>query len=264
MPMPYSHFVLAQRVAEEGGFAIQDQAGYALGAFMPDIRYFTKLPREKYHFPASELEPYCNHDNVSKDFLLGYEVHLLIDEVWEDPDMKEAYYRAFPLFIRERITRGLQALAFEMYCLKEPVEVVELRPIENDLTRALEIKPSDIAWSVDSMQRYLKYHNLEAAYQMAEETKLFPENRLKTVKRVVDAMKNPVVRSLVGGVVTRASKPMLPRVVAAVMERLEQESQVLGHSVKIGGDEQPSADGETADQPAPHDFRKSVATEMDS
>lgn len=221
MPMPYSHYLLAHHLARQGGFAIQAPAEYYLGAFMPDIRYFTKLSREKYHFPTSKLEPYRHLDDISKDFLLGYEVHLLIDEVWEYPDIKEAYYQAFPPLVRQRMTRGLQALAFEMYCLKQPVEIVKLRPIENRLTRALDIKHSDITWSVVAMQRYLDNHNLEAAYEMAEATKLFPEQRLKTVKKVVDAMKNPFIRSLASGVVARASKPLWPRIVAAVLARLE-------------------------------------------
>ena len=52
---------------------------------MPDIRYFTRQPREKYHFPAERLEPY-RHTDTSADYLLGYKVHLLIDEVWEYPN----------------------------------------------------------------------------------------------------------------------------------------------------------------------------------
>ena len=223
MPMPYSHYVLAQRIANKGELPIRDEAKYYLGAFMPDIRYFTKLPREKYHFPVSQLEPYRHQGDVSKDFLLGYEVHLLIDEVWEYPELKGTYKQAFPRLIRSRMTRGLQALAFEMYCLKQSVEVVSLKPIENQLTRDLEIKPEDIAWSVKSMQRYLEHHNLEAAYEMAEETGLFPEHRLKIVKRVVNAMKNPLIRSFANGIVATATKPMMPLVVDAVLERLEPQ-----------------------------------------
>lgn len=223
MPMPYSHYVLAQHTAKKGELPIQDEAEYYLGAFMPDIRYFTKLPREKYHFPVSELKPYHHRDDVSKDFLLGYEVHLLIDEVWEYPELKASYKQAFPPLIRSRMTRGLQALAFEMYCLKQPVEVVALKLTENQLTRDLEIKSEDIAWSVESMQKYLEHHNLEAAYEMAEETDLFPESRLRTVKQVVDAMKNPLIRAFADSIVSRASKPMLLLVVNAVLERLNSK-----------------------------------------
>ena len=214
--MPYSHYVLAQAIAKEAGLSIADRAEYLVGAFMPDIRYFTKQPRDKYHFPVEELEPY-RHTDTSADYLLGYEVHLLIDEVWEYPELKEAYQQAFPPIIRKRMTRGLQVLAFEMYCLKQPVEIVDLKPVENDLTESLEIPASDIEWAVASMQRYLEQHDLEAALQMAKETQLFPEHRLQTVEAVVSRLRNPVVRYLVDAVTTRASRPIFARVVTTVV-----------------------------------------------
>jgi hypothetical protein len=58
---------------------------------------------------------------------LGYKVRLLIDEVWEYPELKETYKQAFPSFIRSRMARGLQALAFEMYCLEQQIEPIKLK-----------------------------------------------------------------------------------------------------------------------------------------
>ena len=219
MPMPYSHYVLAQAVAKEGNLSIENKGEYFVGAFMPDIRYFTREPRDKYHFPIKQLEPY-RHTNISQDYLLGYEVHLLIDEVWEYPELKEAYRNAFPPVIRQRMTRGLQALAFELYCLKRSVDIVVLEPVENDLTKALEIPSSDIERAVTSMQRYLEQHDLAAALEMAKETKLFPEERLQTVERVVKAMENPFIRPIVYGIVMRASRRVFPKVVTFVLDRL--------------------------------------------
>ena len=119
------------------------------------------------------------------------------------------------------MTRGLQALAFERYCLKQPVDIAELRPIKNDLTRALEIPNSDIGRAVTSMQRYLEQHDLAAALEMAKETKLFPEERLQTVERVV-GMSDPIVRPVVYGIVSRASRRIFTKVVTYVIDRLEQ------------------------------------------
>lgn len=222
MPMPYSHYALARTIAEQASLSITDQSAYLVGAFMPDIRYFTQQPRDKYHFPVERLEPYRQTD-TSADYLLGYKVHLLIDEVWEYPELKKTYKEAFPSMVRQRMTRGLQALAFEMYCLKQSVDIVQLKPVENDLTRALEIPSSDIEWAVTSMQRYLEQHDLEAALEMAKETKLFPEERLQTVEQVVKVMKSPFVRPVVYGIVGRASRQIFPKVVAHVIDRLEQD-----------------------------------------
>ncbi len=221
MPMPYSHYVLAQEVAEEGNLPIKNQTEYLVGAFMPDIRYFTQQPREKYHFPVERLEPYFQTD-TSADYLLGYKVHLLIDEVWEYPELKEAYKKAFPPLIRQRMTRGLQALAFELYCLKQPVDVVGLKPIQNEFTEALGIPSSDVKRAVASMRRYLEHHDLEAALTMARETRLFPAQRLRTVERVVGMVKNPLVRPVVYGVIAKASRQIFSEVTAHVIDRLGQ------------------------------------------
>jgi hypothetical protein len=221
MPMPYAHFVLAERVAREASLPITDKAEYYVGAFYPDIRYFTKQPREKYHFDVEKLKPYELANDVSRDFLLGYKVHLLIDEVWEYPELKQMSSQAFPSLIRKRMTRGLQALAFEMYCLEQPVEPVKLKSVENSLTKDLGVQLSEITFAVNSMQKYIDAHSLESAYVMAEEAQLFPEARLKTVKSVLERMKNPLIRMIANSVVRKASSPMLPRVVKEVVGRLE-------------------------------------------
>jgi hypothetical protein len=221
MPMPYAHFVLAEGVAREANLPIVDRGEYYVGAFYPDIRYFTKQPREKYHFAVEKLEPYELASNVPKDFLLGCKIHLLIDEVWEYPELKQMYAQAFPSLIRKRMTRGLQALAFEMYCLKQPIEPVKLKAVENALTKDLGVQRSEITFAVNSMQKYINAHSLESAYIMAEEAQLFPEARLKTVKSVLERMKNPLIRMLTDGVVRRASSQMLPWVVKKVLGRLE-------------------------------------------
>lgn len=224
MPMPYSHYLLAQRVAKEGKLAITDKANYYLGAFMPDIRYFTKLPRDKYHFPVNQLESFRHDEDVTPEFLLGYKVHLIIDEVWEYPEIKRAYFQAFPSIIRGRMTRGLQAVAFEMFCLQQSVEIVELKLVENSLTQALEAKAADISRAVTSMQRYLEHRNLAAALDMAKELTLFPEARLKTLQQVVMGMRNPLIHPVVHGVVASASRPVFHRVIQAVLNRLEGDA----------------------------------------
>jgi hypothetical protein len=225
MPMPYSHFVLAERIAREAALPLSDKAEYYVGAFYPDIRYFTKQPREKYHFTVDKLEPFESAGDVTRDFLLGYKVHLLIDEVWEYPELKETYKQAFPGFIRGRMTRGLQGLAFEMYCLEQSVEPINLKPVENSLTRSLGVQTSDITFAVNSMQKYIDQHSLESAYVMAEEAQLFPPERLKTVRQVLGLMKNPLTSAIAMGTVRGASKRIFPLVINKVKERLETEKR---------------------------------------
>lgn len=220
MPMPYSHYVVAQSVADRAALPIAHPSDYYVGAFYPDIRYFTKLPREKYHFPSHKLNEITASTDTSPDFSLGYKVHLLVDEVWEEPGVAQSYKNAFPKPLRGRMTRGLQALAFEMFCLRVPVRVVELHPVENGLTRFLDVEREHTDRAVTSMQRYLHQHNLEAALEMAKETELFPESRLKTVEGVVSRLRNPLLHIPARAVVARAAKPTFEHVVNVVAGRL--------------------------------------------
>lgn len=231
MPMPYSHFVLAQQIAVEADLNIKNWSDYYVGAFMPDIRYFTRQPREKYHFEVEKLEPYFESPLDTNDFLLGYKVHLMIDEVWEYSELKTLYKNSFPRLIRSRMTRGLQALAFEMFCLKQTIMPIKISFVQNKLINDLGISEQDITWSVSSMQRYLDEHNLEAAYKMAKETQLFPEQRLRVVENVVNRMKNPIIRFMVEQVVTRASRSILSKVKQKVVEKLGQQAYTTGKVV---------------------------------
>ena len=220
MPMPYSHYVVAQAIARRAALPIDNLSDYYVGAFYPDVRYFTKEPREKYHFPIQTLDKLTTHTGSAPDFTLGYRVHLLIDEVWEEPEVARAYKHAFPRLIRSRMTRGLQALAFELHCLRLPVKIVDLQPTDNDLIGSLGVERSQTENAVTTMQHYLDEHNLEAALEMAKQTELFPEVRLRLVEGIVSRLKNPVFRMPTNAVVTRASKPTFERVVTSVVERL--------------------------------------------
>jgi hypothetical protein len=221
MPMPYSHVVLAERIAKDAGLPVVNKAQYYAGAFYPDIRYFTKQSREKYHFPVEKLEPYERDPETSKDFLLGYKVHLLIDEVWEYPELKAAYKQAFPKLIRSRMTRGLQVLALEMYCHEQPLAPIKLEPVENKATRDLEVKPSETEFAVHAMQRYISNPSLQAAYILSEEAQLLRPERLKTVGRIVSLMNNPLTNNLVRSIVRRATQLIFPLVIREVKERLK-------------------------------------------
>jgi hypothetical protein len=226
MPMPYSHTVLADRIATGAGLPIKDEAQYYVGAFYPDIRYFTKQPREKYHFTIDKLKPFEFSSDVSNDFLLGYKVHLLIDEVWEYPELKETYKQAFPSFIRSRMTRGLQALALEMYCLEQKIEPIKLKPVDSSLTRSLDVQPFQTQVAVDAMQKYIDQHSLESAYVMAEKAQLFPAERLKTVRQVLGLLDNPLTSAIAMGAVRGASRRIFPLVLNRVKERLEASNKI--------------------------------------
>jgi hypothetical protein len=142
--------------------------------------------------------------------LLGYKVHLLIDEVWEYPELKAAYKGAFPKLIRSRMTRGLQVLALEMYCHEQPLAPITLQPLENSLTKDLGVEKPEVEFAINAMQQYISNPSLHAAYVLSEEAQLLPPQRLKTVGQVVSLMNNPLTNTLVRSMVRRATQHIFP------------------------------------------------------
>ena len=125
------------------------------------------------------------------------------------------------------MTRGLQALVFELYCLDKALEPIDLNPIENELTKGLEIPSVAIEQAVSSMQRYIEKPQLEAAFAMAQEAQLFPPERLRTVERVLRLMKIPLLRPIINSMVFPASAKIFEIVVERVLTELEQRANSL-------------------------------------
>lgn len=222
MPMPYSHMAVAHSCLLH--LPVDSPADYYAGAFMPDIRYFTKQPRETTHFSIEHLHGLAASTNTPAAFVLGYQVHLLLDELWAVQQKRGEYQAAFPVFLRKRMANiKMQEVALEIYTLQQSLPDVAIRFSENGLTKALGVSP-DLAESVLSrLQEYVHARSLRFALDLAEASGVYSKDRLAEMRQAVEKMEsNWVLRQAITWVVRRATQPIYDRLIRAIVAQVEQ------------------------------------------
>jgi hypothetical protein len=219
MPMPYAHFVVAHQCLPR--LAVPDLIDFYLGAFMPDIRYFTGKQRAFYHFPAVTLNERIAGMHVPESFVLGYKIHLILDELWGSSALKKGYQQAFPRLIRKRLSPRILEVAFELFCLDQHPIDLHLEVRENDLTRSLEITRADLVQAVALLQQYLDQRSLRAAFLIAQSTSKYPPARLAELNRFSKIIEtHRLVRSITYSLIKRPSQQLYTRLGEDVLQRL--------------------------------------------
>jgi hypothetical protein len=219
VPMPYAHLALSQRCL--GSLDVDDLNDYYLGAFMPDIRYFTKQPRAMYHFSLEKADELARDGAVSEAFVLGYKTHLLLDQFWGKSELKQQYQAAFPFFLRRRMSPRILEVALEIYCLNQDPIKVRLTAAENSMTQALGISGDILAYAVSLLQDYIDRRSLRAGLDIAESTGMYPPGRLTEMRRLSKVIEsNRVVRFAVYRIVNRSSRHTYTRLIDGVLAQL--------------------------------------------
>jgi hypothetical protein len=219
MPMPYSHLAVAHSCLPQ--LDTQDLTDFYLGAFMPDIRYFTAKPRALYHFPAATLDERIQTMDVPPSFALGYKIHLILDELWSTPGVKQDYQAAFLRPIRKRLTPRMLEVAFELFCLDQRPIAIHLEVRENDLTRSLDITAADLSQAVALLQQYLDRRSLREGFLIAQSTGKYPPARLAELNRFSEIIESHrLARSVVRSLIKRPSQQLHTRLVDGVFQRI--------------------------------------------
>ncbi|MCG8346812.1 MAG: hypothetical protein MI924_03390 [Chloroflexales bacterium] len=220
MPMPYSHLALAQSCLSN--LAVDDRNDFYLGALMPDIRYFTGRPRSEYHFSIEKLNIITKSITVSNAFVLGYGIHLLIDELWATDELRDEYKRLFPFFIRSKLNIRLLEAALEIACLAHYAVPIQLQIKGNALTRQLGVRESDALTSaVQSLQRYIDQRNLQTGLQMAEASGKYTLERLAQMRYLSNALEmSRFTRALVHLLIIPPSQRIYKRLVDGALARV--------------------------------------------
>jgi hypothetical protein len=217
--MPYAHLALSRSCLDY--LDIRAQNDFYLGAFMPDIRYFTKQPRATYHFSLEKADEFAQVSGVSESFLLGYKTHLLLDQVWAKPELKHQYQGTFPFFLRRRMSPRLLEVALELHCLDQHPVALRLIVAENSMTQALGISGGVLVAAISSLQTYIDRRNLRAGLDIAESTGMYPPSRLTEMRRLSELIQSSrVVRFAVHTIVNRSSRWIYARLVDAALSGL--------------------------------------------
>lgn len=184
MALPYTHLSVAHACA--AALPVTEPAEYAAGSVIPDIRYFTKIPRERTHFPLHQLRAYGAAAPAS--FLLGYRVHLALDELWANNVLMHEYRHLYPAIMRSRLRPKLLAVIFELYCLAYRPVSVKLPSLDMPMFADLGITPDDYTRAKIALQTYIDDRNLKTALRVAEQSGMFPAKRLADVRAMVQIL----------------------------------------------------------------------------
>jgi hypothetical protein len=213
--MPYAHLALSHSCLS--AFDVQQLNDFYLGAFMPDIRYFTSQPRTAYHFSLERVDTLARAEGASESFVLGYKTHLLLDQLWGKAEVKQQYRSAFPFFLQRHMSARLLEVALELFCLD--CHPIQLRLIaeENGITRALGVPGDTLQQAVVLLQAYIDQRSLGAGLTLAQSSGMYPPNRLREMQRLARLIESqPLARRAVRWLANRASQHIYAQLVADV------------------------------------------------
>lgn len=215
MSLPYTHLAIASALLPY--LSIKQPNDYFIGALIPDIRYFADVPRETTHFSADLIPDYA--DKASDSFLIGYMVHLLLDEVW--PMLEAEYREQFPSFVRNKLSGNRCQIAYEVYCLDQYALQLELRPIHNEMLDELGVSTENVQLAAKVMQEYLDTPSLATAFGIAKRAGVFPAHRLDDVSSIVHSIERyQILKWIVARLVRRPSSNLVPQLVEGIQTRI--------------------------------------------
>lgn len=222
MPTPYAHLSLAHSCGSRLGISNND---FYLGAIMPDVRYFTKQPRNKTHFSIEHLNHIKSDIEVSQSFFLGYSVHLLIDDIWYNPMTLQYFKAMLPFVFRNKISIKIMEAIFEFYCLNLRPANVQLQSNENELTQYLDIQPKYIQQAVKTMQEYNRYRSMQIGFQMAMDAGIASADRLSTMKKLAHKIEHPLGRYIALFIIKYPTSRLYNTIIDQVIERVQMERE---------------------------------------
>lgn len=110
-----THLYLAKAV--EAQYNIENLDEYYLGTILPDIRYFTGVPRSATHLSIKKINLLMAGKKL-KDVSRGIKVHLAIDEMAHEGAVYREAKQNFPIILQKIINTQLLNIIFDLYALQ--------------------------------------------------------------------------------------------------------------------------------------------------
>ncbi len=185
---PYSHYVLAAKLAPV--LQPHDHEAYTWGSIIPDIRYLAGMRRDHTHLNQMRLRALASRYPHLASFLLGYQVHCLIDEI----DVSWVVGAAFPLNVirralRKNFSQQQVTMMVEMYFLQNAVMDVAFSGGHNEVLNDLGITPDQAGTFFQAMQAYFRSHSLDAAISAFKEIGMIKNERLGKYRNAYETVK---------------------------------------------------------------------------
>jgi hypothetical protein len=192
---PYSHYFLAQKLEAHLQPAQPDE--YYWGAIIPDIRYLAQMHRSHTHLSQERLSELGACYPHLKSFLLGYQVHCLIDQI----ELSPLINASFPMNLMKRMLhRNFSpqqiTMLIEFYYLQTPIPPAKMSGSSNEILLSLGITPQQTSLYFQGMQEYFQAHSLDAAISTYQKMFMIENHRLEKYMKAYQSMKR---RKLVNG-----------------------------------------------------------------
>ena len=193
---PYSHYILAAKL--QPSLLPEKPAAYSWGAVAPDIRYLANLRRDHTHLGQDRIQELAACYPHLRSFLLGYQVHVLIDQI----DVTRIVGAAFPLNLVQKVRRKnlssqQMVMLVEMYYLQSGISGQPLSGDHNEILSDLGITPEQSRIFHQGLQEYFEARSFEAAISAFQKIGMIQNDRMEKYMTAYRSMqKHKVVNSL--------------------------------------------------------------------
>lgn len=192
---PYSHYVLAAKL--EPSIQPENRQEYFWGTVAPDIRYLANMRRAQTHLGQDRLKELEAGYPHLRPFLLGYQVHVLIDQFAQE-DIAQMVTAAFPLNLLKKMLRRTIApeqmiMLVEMYYLQSASVGEALAGQHNAVLSDLGITPEQTRRYQQALQEYFGNRSFDAALTAFQKIGMIQNTRIEKYRHAYRAMQKRAV-----------------------------------------------------------------------
>ncbi len=162
------------------------------------MRYLAGVRRQQTHLPREAVRAWHAAYPHLRDFILGYQVHCLLDEI----DLAGVVGRAFPLnllvLLRGKGFSSHQAAALvELYYLQTPAPPEPVSGEHNAILDSLGITAGHSAAMASALREYLAAPSFQSALRAFQQMGLAADARIERYIRPAQVLeKRPALRAL--------------------------------------------------------------------
>jgi hypothetical protein len=198
---PYSHLVVASWV--EALLCPANREEYYLGAVIPDVRYYCRLPRRRTHLPAERIAGLAARYPHLQSFALGYMFHCAADDL----RLPQLALRRLPLGPLRGVLPGPAAqVLLEFYFMERAHVRQHLAEGSNEILAGLGITDADVGAFARELNRFLAAPSYTAGLALARNLGLLNHPRAARYLRIARQLgrRRPLRRFLLASIETSA------------------------------------------------------------
>lgn len=162
------------------------------------MRYLAGIRRQQTHLPREAVRAWLPAYPHLRSFILGYQVHCLLDEI----DLARVVGRAFPLsllaFLRRKgFTAQQMAALVELYYLEKPLAAEPVSGGHNPILDSLGVSAAHTAAMAAALREYLAAPSFHTALRAFQQMGLAADARIEQyIRPALVLEKHPALRAL--------------------------------------------------------------------